>query len=135
MGHAGHYSFDLWRAHWETPAPIWIRFRLMRLINISNHMVWVLCRRIQCLSSDRDLSHLHACVAEVEHHRHLMDHGIVTIDLDACLRLLDDRCIVSPKGYSIVRTRILKSIRVRFIRRPLVGVPLDRDARRCYALF
>ena len=97
MGHAGHYSFYLWRAYWVTPAPIWIRFRLMRLINISNHMVWIVCRRIQCLSSDRDLTHLHACVAEVEHYHHLMDHGIVTIDLDACLGLLDDRCIVSRR--------------------------------------
>ena len=60
-------------------------------------MVWIVCRRIQCLSSDRDLTHLHACVAEVEHYHHLMDHGIVTIDLDACLGLLDDRCIVSRR--------------------------------------
>ena len=43
--------------------------------------------------------------------------------------------VLSAAGYSIVRSRILKSIRVRFIRRPLAGVPLDRDARRCYALY
>jgi len=43
--------------------------------------------------------------------------------------------VLSAAGYSIVRTHILKSICVRFIRRPLTGVPLDRDARRCYVLF
>jgi len=41
--------------------------------------------------------------------------------------------VLSAAGYPIVRARTLKNTRVRFIRRRLAGVPLDRDARRCYA--